>query len=87
MVILDSSDLQLPHGSEEKWRKTSCHEQWLVEHKCYNYIACLVAVVVCTMRTTLVAALQRSSMDPTTQEQTKRKFDIAYTIAKETRVY
>ena len=35
----------------------------------------------------IAAALQRSSMDPTTREQIKRKFDIAYTIAKETRVY
>ena len=32
----------------------------------------------------IAAAFQRSSMDPTTREQTKRKFDIAYTIAKET---
>ena len=32
----------------------------------------------------IAAAFQRSSMDPTTREQTKPKFDIAYMIAKET---
>ena len=31
----------------------------------------------------IVSAIFRSAMDNTTREQTKRKFDIAYTIAKE----
>ena len=39
-MILDSSDLQLSHGSKQMCRKISCHEQWPVGHRWYNYPAC-----------------------------------------------
>ena len=40
-----------------------------------------------TEYSSIAVALQRSLMDQTTWEQTKHKFDIAYTIAKETLVF